>query len=336
METYMQTHLNPDILRDAAARYGIQASDLRSIGGFENAVYEYDQAGDSYIMRLVHSGHRSLDLVLGELEFIEYLNHNNARVSTVIPSLGGALAEQVRIDATHYFTISVFTKAPGTFVTKEDLTEDFWMMFGTEVARLHQLTKDYVPKHSRMQWYEENFWDLADRVLDSEDQDIRVLLDDVTKTIKTFPMHRDNYGLIHTDLHFHNMYYHKGTLTFFDFDDCAYKHFLSDIAIIIYYYNMRGRNRGTIDDDTYHKRVRDLLDPFLRGYRSILPIKRQLFKELNTFLLLRSIILYIVLVAAGYKTHEDPDTRLAVRLAKEQAIGHRMKLDLDRVLPEWL
>jgi Ser/Thr protein kinase RdoA (MazF antagonist) len=198
METYMQAHLTDAVRQEAAAKYGIQASDLRPIGGFENAVYEYRIGNEDYIMRLVHSGHRSFQLVLGELEFIDYLDRNHARVSTVIPDQQGNLAVQVSIDDIHYFTVCVFTKAPGTFVSPTDLTPEFWTMFGTEVARLHELTTTYVPLHRRMEWFEENFWDLADRVLDAEDQDIRVLLDVVTKTIRQFPVQSDNYGLIHT------------------------------------------------------------------------------------------------------------------------------------------
>ena len=54
-------------------------------------------------------------------------------------------------------------------------------------------------------------------------------------SIKGYDQTIDSYGLIHTDLHFGNMYYDGQTLTIFDWDDACYKHFISDIAIILFY-----------------------------------------------------------------------------------------------------
>ena len=95
MEAYMQNELTEAVLQEAAKLYGVDPSTITKVGGFENFVFTYDKNQESYILRFVHSGHRTYDLVLAEIEFIDYLDHNDARVSTVIHSINDHIAEQI-------------------------------------------------------------------------------------------------------------------------------------------------------------------------------------------------------------------------------------------------
>lgn len=325
--------MNNDILQTAAKLYQFKTENISFLGGFENFVYEASKLGQDYIIRFVHSKHRPHNQVLAEIEFIDYLAQNQASVSTVVHSVNESIVENITIDSNNYFTVSVFEKAPGIYVPNEVMTPDFWTMFGTKVGRLHRLSKVFSPKHKRPHWYQEDFEGIAERALEDDDAQIITALQEIKQTILTFPSNHDNYGLIHSDLHFHNMYYDNGSLTFFDFDDATYKHFISDIAIVIYYnfsHKVVGQNK--LSKLEYNTQVRDILEWFMAGYNTQNTLAKEELLRLNDFLQLRAVILYIVLVAAGYKHHEDEQYRKFCRDAKDRALNKKMQLDLDIVL----
>jgi Ser/Thr protein kinase RdoA (MazF antagonist) len=47
----------------------------------------------------------------------------------------------------------------------------------------------------------------------------------------------DDYGLVHGDLNPTNFHVNDNQITLFDFDDCAYKWFINDIAIALPLYS---------------------------------------------------------------------------------------------------
>ncbi len=328
MELFMQNALTDNVIKQAALLYGVDVSKIVKIGGFENFVYEYTKNSENYIMRFVHSEHRTYEQVLAELEFIDYLDKNNACVSTVVHSVNDQLIERINIDDIFYFNICVFTKAPGTFVKREDQTNDFWVEFGKDVGQLHKLTKSYKPVHKRVEWNEENFFDMVDKSLPKTDDIIKERLDDLTKKILSFPKNIDNYGLIHTDLHFGNMFISSGKLTFFDWDDSSYKHFLSDIAIIIFYsFGIRNYEEDHINNET-----RRILALFMEGYKIENKVSIDFFKNLNDFLMLRTIILYVVIHAAGRESLDHPFGKQYIDKYRDSIISNTPFLNLDYVI----
>jgi Ser/Thr protein kinase RdoA (MazF antagonist) len=333
MEAYMRDQMTEDILKKAAVLYKLSRDTISFLGGFENFVYQVNKPDQAYILRLVHSNHRSYNEVLAELEFIDYLAHNGACVSTVIHSKQDHIVEQLFINKTEYFSVSVFEKAPGTYVKDIDKTPIFWEHFGVEVGRLHRLTKDFKPIHKRREWDQEDIEDLAERHLEEDDKEVVAIYRSLKKQIMTYPKHHDNYGLIHTDLHFHNMYYHDHQLTFFDFDDCTYMHFVSDIAIVIYYsFQHLVVGEHSLDKEDYNKQVKAVFSDFMNGYFKENHLAKEDLQHINTFLQFRAALLYIVLVASGFKYHKEEGYRKFCMHQKERALRNLMALDVDYLL----
>lgn len=293
MNKIIQEAMTSAIVEEASKLYQFSMSDVKHIGGFENHVYEYEKDNKFYILRFVHNIHREEEHVIAELEFIDYLNQHGASVSTVVHSCNDRLVERVPLEDGNYFSISAFTKAPGGFVKEEDLGDELFYQLGKDVGILHRLSKEYHPKHRRYHWYEEDYVAACKPYVPAEDEDIIEQANKIIETIQSLPMTNDNYGLIHTDLHFGNMYYDNGTFTFFDFDDSSYKHYISDIAIILYYYFSF---RSPIDENRID-RTKQILRPFLRGYISEHKLDSSMFQYLNDFLKLRETVLYLVLKA---------------------------------------
>ena len=73
MEVIIKKALTENVINEAIKLYGIDKSQFKSLGGFENFVYEYEKEKISYILRFVHSSHRDFTQVEAEIEFIDYL-----------------------------------------------------------------------------------------------------------------------------------------------------------------------------------------------------------------------------------------------------------------------
>ena len=123
------------------------------------------------------------------------------------------------------------------------------------------------------------------------------------------------------------MFYDNGKLTIFDWDDASYKHFVSDIAIIIFYlFAFTQNSRQIISEKT--NRVLRLL---LKGYVRECPFNADILAHLNEFLSLRTSILYVVIIAAGDDIHAD-FAKMYIEKYRDSIIDEIPFLDLEIAL----
>lgn len=328
MEKHIQQAMNDDVIKEASLKFDIPFESIKRIGGFENFIYEFNKDGKDIILRFAHSVHRTFEYVLSELEFIDYLSKSGANVSTVIHNKDDEISFKVNTENEEYFTVSAFSKAPGTFIKREMLDDDFFEMFGKAVGKLHRLTKDFKPEHVRYQWYEEDYLEIAKRNLPSEVSFVLEEASKITEKIKSYETDMDSYGLIHTDLHFGNMYYDNEILTFFDFDDLAYKHFISDIAIIIFYQFAISKDSKEVIEE----KANAFLKPFLKGYETENHLDKKWFMLLNDFFRLREAILIIVIYAEGEELMESPFGKLFTGKYLEHIKNSTDLVDIEKLL----
>ena len=303
MEEIIKEALTDSVIDEAIRLFAIDKNQFKSLGGFENFVFEYDKEDVTYVLRFVHSSHRDFNQVEAEIELIDYLYNNKGNVSQVVLSTGGNTLEKILGINDDYFTVASFVKAPGTFVDRSKIDDKFNYNFGKAVGHMHELTKGFKPVNKRIHWYEENLiTHLGQKHLSEDDQFILDKLDKLVIKIKSLKIDNESYGLIHTDLHYGNMFYDGRTLTFFDFDDSAYKHYISDIAIIIFYqWGFTDLSSKDVEDKIYQ-----FLKHFCEGYLEETKLDYEWFDHINDFLKLREIIMYIVLHAAGESKTTTP------------------------------
>ncbi|NLL49114.1 MAG: phosphotransferase [Firmicutes bacterium] len=98
MEREIELQFSHEVLFEAAKRFGMSAESLKLLGDFENYVYEGKIDGVNYVLRLTHSPHRSTNMVLGELEWINYLEKNGVSVAKALHSASGRLAEEIHVE----------------------------------------------------------------------------------------------------------------------------------------------------------------------------------------------------------------------------------------------
>lgn len=290
MDKFIHELFTNDIFEDLIKQFGLTSNEVYKVGGFENYIYGYKRHNQDYILRISHSSHRSLEMIKAELDFVFYLATNNANVSTPVKSINEELVEKVDCNDDSYFTISSYTKALGVPPTKDLVNDVFLYNYGKTIGMFHRLTKDY--KESK--GIEKRFLAVDDPLilnakkylLDGDEiiyQKLMKLLDE----IKAIPVTKDNFGLIHTDIHFGNFFVNNNELSVFDFDDCSYFYFVSDIAIALFYYLYFTEEKR--DEIGKH-----FIEQFMKGYVTENIISDEDLSHLDKFLKLREIILYLV------------------------------------------
>jgi len=111
----------------------------------------------------------------------------------------------------------------------------------------------------------------------------------VVQCVKNLPLSDFQYGLIHADAYQENLFWAKGDLLLFDFDNCEYGYYVSDIAIALY-----AALRRDLDQPDPAQFSERFLRALLLGYREEHALSRTEIKALPLFLQLRELLIFTV------------------------------------------
>ncbi|WNS44716.1 phosphotransferase [Paenibacillus sp. MMS20-IR301] len=284
-----------NILEIAAGRYGIHRDEISDIGGFQNFVYEYQQYGKSYILRITPGMHRTPELVSAELEWIKYLARNGISASEPIRSINQAWTEVIRTPEMPFTAVS-FNKAPGSRINYPECLNDnaTYEQLGQLTGRMHALSKQYKvqnPALQRHHWHHNYFLQNID-ILPASHQRVRECYYSIVDTLRKLPKDIDSYGLIHSDMGFGNfMVNDQSVITLFDFDEAQYSWFVEDIAIQLYYLvYVYGGDTARADREEQALRF---MQHFMSGYSKENILDKYWLEQIPHFLKLRELIVYI-------------------------------------------
>jgi amicoumacin kinase len=324
MDPKIAARFHDDILRAAMERYDILPEAIRLLDGFESFVYEFERSGANFVLRIGHSSRRSEDLIHGEVDWINFLESRGASVARAVPSPSGRLVEHVDDGQGEAFLCTAFVRAPGGRVRAEQRNDRFHSGYGRMIGKMHALAKDYQPSDPRWRRYA---WDDPENLTAGRQmpEDDPVALDkyrEIVSSLRSLPRERDGYGLIHQDAHPGNFFVDDDRLTFFDFDDCVYGHFINDLAMVLFY------TSGFAEDPAAH--VARFMPAFLSGYREENRLASVWLPDIPRFLKLREIELYAAIVFACGPTPEDPWCRGYLRGRRE-----RIAKDVPFIEYEW-
>lgn len=328
MEQWVENLFTKEVLEDAATRYGADATDAKKLGDFENYVYEVKRDGKPFILRLTHSSHRSKSEVEGELTWINFLNGHGINVSLVHKSVKGELVEELSVGDS-YFYVCLFDKAPGTPVKMKDpqFGPELFEKWGAITAKMHLVTEDYEASGTeRLSWEQDDLIELDKYIDPVKDQAIVEGNRNLVAEIQQLPQTKETFGLIHSDIHPGNFFYHDGDIHVFDFDDAMYFYFVSDIAIPVYYTTW-----GKYGEESLETRSAfgtEVLTHFLKGYMNVRAIPLEWIERLPLFLKMRDYTLYGVFHKKVDLANNERVNELVVgirnRLIKDEPI-----VDLD-------
>lgn len=304
METQVEKLFSEKILQEAGDRFGLKRGLYKKLGDFENYVFEgkKEADGESAVLRLTHSSHRSEELVRAELDWIRYLTEEGGLdIPGCIPSLVGRLTERIGAEeGGSYFTAGLFRKAEGhlpDFADPKDWSPGLFRSWGKVTGKMHKLTTRYEPAPEavkRPSWEEDELLEHASKYTAPGEEFVLERLEAVLARLKELPKGAGEFGLIHTDIHPRNFFVDgRGGLQVFDFDDCAYNWFVHDIAIPLYYSLSWGMPESYAGDAEAF--AADFLTAFWEGYREEYELPVKWLAELPLFLTFRDLNLYLVI-----------------------------------------
>ena len=289
MDQLIKDRYNDTILQEAMRRYGITNDQIHPLDAFESFIYEFERDSHAYILRISHSFRHSESLVLGEVDWINYLAEGGVSVAKAIPSESGKLVEVIEDQWGGAFLVTAFVKARGQ--APWDLwTPKLYKSYGEMIGQIHTLSKSYQPNQAawkRPDWNNDLF-EFVERYLPESESIAKKKYRDICSRVNTLAKDRESYGLTHQDAHGNNLYVDEmGQITLFDFDECAYNWFINDIAVVLFYIVQ--------DAEDWRAFTEEFLSHFLRGYVQACTLDFTWLKEIPNLLKIREIELYAVI-----------------------------------------
>jgi Ser/Thr protein kinase RdoA (MazF antagonist) len=314
MEPQIKGRYSDAILRAAMGRYGIAPNQIRLLDGFESFIYAFERGGEAYILRIGHSLRRSVPLICGEVDWINYLAVGGASVARAVPSARGNLVELLEDGRGGHFLATAFVKALGKAPRRGDWTPPLVEAYGALLGRIHRLSQGYVPPDPtwrRPAWDDPAMLEV-ERQLPAAEVAVRERFRELMDHLGRLPRTPACYGLIHQDAHGGNLRVDgSGRIMLFDFDDCAYSWYANDIAIVFFYAAMWEQDAAAFS--------RWFMRPFLRGYRREANLDPAWLAEIPHFLKLREIDLYAVIHRSfDVENLDDPWCAAYMRGRKER------------------
>jgi Ser/Thr protein kinase RdoA (MazF antagonist) len=295
MDQHIIDRYNDTILHEAMHRYGIPPDKIKLLDAFESFIYEFEREGQGFILRIGHSFRSSEAQIQGEVDWINHLARGGVSVARAIPSENGKLVEAIDDPDGHgsQFFVTAFIKAQGQQPWLEGWTSTRYENYGRLLGRMHAQAVDYqpVPAWRRPEWNDVSL-NFIEMYLPKTEVIARQAYESLMEHIHALPKDPTSYGLVHQDAHQNNFFMDAdGTLTLFDFDDCAYSWFINDIAIVLFYISMDAEEFGFKNSADF---THEFMTHFLRGYRQAYTLSPAWFKEIPAFLKLRELELYAV------------------------------------------
>lgn len=326
-------------LKLVAQRYGIPESRLRPLsGGHFSHVYEFAEGGETYVLRITPPNDElGVQEMRAVLAWMDFLSANGAFVPRPKRSNHGRLVEVVERDGQGYVAV-VFEKARGVLgeaLPREQWSDVLYERIGRAVGGMHALAKMYVPPDDvscRPHWDAIGNCFNPGQILDGAQAVVAEKRAQTLEVIHGLPKDEGGYGLIHTDLHFANFFVdvETGTVTIFDFDDCAYGWYVMDIAMTLLDAVVV---QTSTDRETF---AAAFMKSYLRGYTAETPLSGFWASQLPHFLKLLEVGLY----AQVYRDYDPNDTEswvgkfMAGRKSRIEGDVPYVEVDFEGVLKE--
>jgi Ser/Thr protein kinase RdoA (MazF antagonist) len=295
----IQLRYNDDIRNEACRCFGFDPATLEQLDG-SAIVYEGQRDGRTAILKispgLVDPPEPILGAtraqVLGEMDFILYLDREGVPVALPLASYRGEWVESIPLDKQSCFLVCAFEKVPGFMYPDEDevdFPDPVLVEWGRLLGRMHRLSAAYRPSDPawvRPGWESDDLLDC--RSLIPGQPLVWQRFEEMIAVLNTLPRGPEVYGLIHGDLHHGNFFDHDGRLIAFDFDAAHHFWYAGDIVIALYNCLPMPRSQAAKRREfSIH-----FLTRLLRGYVLEKPVEQEWIERLPFFLKFNEILDY--------------------------------------------
>jgi Ser/Thr protein kinase RdoA (MazF antagonist) len=278
------------VFQEALHRYGINKDTIIDLNGNESFVYTYSSNEGDFVLKIIHSSHRTIEQVMAEVDWVLFLLKHDIQVSQPSLSINGHYVERICCGDS-YFSIVSYNKAKGIIIDNMAYSPEFLQKWGATMGKMHKVTKSYKTTSSinkRPHWNENKFMK-RNEWFSSSLQSVNRRFHELYGKLNTLPRGIDDYGLIHSDFHHENFLVDGIHITVIDFDDAEYNWFINDIAKTLYNETFN----FAIDSQKRNEFARFFLEHFLKGYLKENTIDPSWMNHFQDFLTFRHLFIFI-------------------------------------------
>ncbi|GLW05659.1 aminoglycoside phosphotransferase [Microtetraspora sp. NBRC 13810] len=281
-----------DAARHALRHYDVSpAAELSLLNVSENATFTVSDRGSRAVLRVHRLGYHSPEAIASELAWLEALRtEEGIRTPGVLPARDGSKVVTVERPGGEPRRCVMFEFLPGAEPAEDRLVESFEPL-GALTARMHRHARAWARPAAFTRFH----WDLDAAFgprarwgrwqdgagVDREAHAVLSRLEtELRRRLARYGRGPDRYGLIHADLRLANLLVGEpgdGT-SVIDFDDCGFGWYLYDLGAALSFIE-------------HHPLVPEMVDAWVKGYRSVLDLPHADEDEIWTFIMLRRMLL---------------------------------------------
>jgi Ser/Thr protein kinase RdoA (MazF antagonist) len=283
-----------DVAAAAIGRFGLSPEATATLCNVsENHTYRVEDpaSANGYALRVHREGYRTARQIESELQWVDALREDGAVDTCVpVPAPTGERVVSVSVDGLGTRNVVLWEWLPGSEPDPEgDAVLDGFRVLGAVSARMHAHARAWQPPagFDRPAWdYDHTLgaaghWGRWQDGLGIGREEMALLgrLDEtIHARLEAYGQGPDRFGLVHADIRLANLLVDAGDVRVIDFDDSGFAWFMYDFATTVSF----------MED---HPRVPELRDAWLEGYRSVAPLDAADEAELDTFVMLRRLLL---------------------------------------------
>lgn len=204
-----------------------------------NYIFKVTCSNAPFILRVSSEKHRSIQQIESEIDFQCYLYKNGAPVVTPIFTSEGKCVIIYKTEGQNYFVSALSWAKGDNWDNRSDYTTQKQINIGKALGSIHRLSKKYTPKGivKRRFWYESQHLIQARKIFLNYNSDLYRIFIEYMEEMKTLSKEDNVFGLTHGDYLLSNyMIDDKDNVTVFDFDECEYSWYATDISICLHCY----------------------------------------------------------------------------------------------------
>jgi Ser/Thr protein kinase RdoA (MazF antagonist) len=284
-----------ELARAALPHFGVGAdAAVTLINVSENHTYRVEDPATAarYALRVHRPGYRTVREIESELDWMQALRDDG--VVQTPASMNAEDGQRVFWAAAPHVearNVVMFEWLDGAAVDVDagDAATEQFESLGSISARMHRHARAWPAPagFTRPRWdYEfsigpRGHWGAWQDGLGMGPEELRQLgrLDAAIEArLRRYGQREDRFGLIHADTRLANLMIDGEQVRVIDFDDCGFSWFMYEFATAVSF----------IED---HPRVPELREAWVRGYRSVAELETAAEDELQTFVMLRRLLL---------------------------------------------
>ncbi len=272
-------------------RYGVDIDKAKCYFSTQN--YAFIFPGEPFMIRVSATPKKTRSEIMSELMWVDDLKQFKQTICEPNVSLLGNILEEFEIDGTLY-RASMFRTARGVIKETMSMTPMFFICVGDLLGTIHRVSTNEreLGINFKRNTQHKAFSDLKERVFDKVPADIQARILKIEEDVTSLPQEIGHYGLCHGDFHMNNFFVEENNIWVFDFDSCAYEHYLYDIASFIQACFLQGYGAGKDLRKVMHE---EMLHYFKIGYGLNMKYDEHFWDNIELFIAYRTAITYLAL-----------------------------------------